>query len=69
MQANISPETVPEQWQLDGLATKVGQYCFLLENMTGSDLEKGCNGDYEQLRAFLIAQGAAAYEEKVLSTT
>ena len=65
LQANLDPETEPEDWQLDALATKVGQYCFLLQNMTGSDLRAASDGDFEKIRTFLIEQGAAAYREKV----
>lgn len=53
------------EWQLDGLAEKVGQYCFMLQNLTGEDLARACEGDYDRLRLFLHKQGMAAYEEKV----
>lgn len=48
---------------------QVGQYCFILQNLTGEVLKKeagsGQDFDYERLRAFLHAQGKAAYDEKV----
>lgn len=62
-----------EPYMLDGLAAKVGQYCFILQNLTGdiiADKAKGPGGDfdYDTLRAFLHEQGQAAYEEKVRGT-
>jgi preprotein translocase subunit SecA len=65
LQANINPEMEPEQWPLDDLARKIGQYCFLLENVTGDHLREACQGDYEKLRAFLHKNGEDAYHEKV----
>jgi preprotein translocase subunit SecA len=65
VQANV-PEAEPaDKWQLDGLAAKVGQYCFLLQNLTGDVLRSECGDDYEQIRKFLHRQGVAAYQEKV----
>ena len=48
---------------------QVGQYCFILQNLTGEILKQeagsGQQFDYERLRAFLHSQGKAAYDEKV----
>lgn len=70
VQANVPVDQPLEQYMLDGLASKVGQYCFILQNLTGEILaekSKGPGGefDYETLRAFLHEQGQLAYEEKV----
>jgi preprotein translocase subunit SecA len=65
VQANIPMDAPPEDWMLDSLAAKVGQYCFLLQNMTGEHLKAASQGDYERLRTFLHEQGREAYEEKV----
>jgi hypothetical protein len=47
----------------------VGQYCFILQNLTGEVLRQeageGQNFDYEKLRTFLHVQGKRAYDEKV----
>jgi preprotein translocase subunit SecA len=64
LQANIDPATDFPDWPLDDLAGKVGQYCELLNGMTGDDLRNACDGDYEKLRTFLHEQGEAAYFEK-----
>lgn len=67
MQANVDPALPYEQWPLDSLAAKVGQYCFILQNLTADNLREACSGDYEVLRTFLHTQGRLAYEEKVLA--
>jgi preprotein translocase subunit SecA len=64
LQANIVPATDFPEWPLDDLANKVGQYCELLKGLTGDDLRRACDGDYEKLRTFLHDQGEAAYFEK-----
>ena len=68
LQANIPETEGAEEWRLDDLAKKVGQYCFLLENMGGNDLKEASGGDFDKLRAFLHEQGEAAYREKVRDT-
>ena len=65
VQANVPESEDASEWKLDVLADKVGQYCFILQNLTGDVLRKECGDDYERLRAFLHEQGAAAYNEKV----
>lgn len=63
-QANVPEAQEASAWNLDGLAAKVGQYCFILQNLTGDVLRRECGDDYEKLRDFLHEQGAAAYQEK-----
>jgi preprotein translocase subunit SecA len=64
LEANIDPSLPPAEWGLDGLAAKMKQYCYMLEDLTG-DLLQQAGGDYEALRAYLRNRGVDAYRQKV----
>ena len=65
-QANVDPALPPAEWKLEPLASKMIQYCYLLEGLTGEQLEKECSGDYEKLREYLRKRSVDAYFQKVL---
>lgn len=64
-QANLDPTLPVEEWQLDALANKMKQYCYLLEDLTPELLLSESGGDYEELRAYLRQRGIDAYQQKV----
>lgn len=67
MQANLNPTLPPEEWSpyLTSLAGKLGQYCYLMGDLTGQILADAAQGDYEQLREYIRQRGVQAYYEKV----
>lgn len=57
----------PEEWApyLASLAEKLGQYCYLMNDISGQTLEEIAGGDYEKLREYVRQRGIDAYYEKV----
>ena len=65
MQANVDIQLAPEEWPLEPLATKMKQYCYLLEDLTADILKEQGGGDYELLRQYLRRRAVDAYWQKV----
>ncbi|EFJ15249.1 hypothetical protein SELMODRAFT_156007 [Selaginella moellendorffii] len=63
LNANISNELPKEEWDLEGLASKVKQYCFLLDDLSVEVLLKNAD-TFESLREYLHKRGREAYLEK-----
>ncbi|EFJ08380.1 hypothetical protein SELMODRAFT_160951 [Selaginella moellendorffii] len=63
LNANISDELPKEEWDLEGLASKVKQYCFLLDDLSVEVLLKNAD-TIESLREYLHKRGREAYLEK-----
>ncbi|GBF93465.1 translocase subunit chloroplastic [Raphidocelis subcapitata] len=64
LEANVDRSSDPAEWRLDSLASKMVQYCPLMEGLTGDELRKEAGGDYESLRAYLRQLAVAAYRQK-----
>lgn len=64
-QANVDRSVDPSTWNLDSLAGKMAQYCYLLEGLTGAQLADAAKGDFEALRAHLRELAVGAYNQKV----
>jgi preprotein translocase subunit SecA len=41
--ANLDPKTKPEEWPLEGLAKKMGQYCYFMADIEEADLRAKAN--------------------------
>ena len=67
LQANVDTQLVPEEWPLEALATKMKQYCYLLEDLTADMLKEQGDGDYELLRKYLRRRAVDAYWQKVIA--
>ena len=66
VQANVDRSQPVESWNLEALAAKVGQYCYLMRDLDAAQLRQASKGgDFEALRDFLTQRGAAAYNRKV----
>jgi len=65
VEANIDKNGDPAEWRLDALAGKMVQYCYLLEGLTGAELAKASNGNFDALRAHLRKLAVDAYYRKV----
>ena len=65
LQANVDPKLPVEQWPLDVLARKMGQYCYLMEDLSAEKLLQESGGDYEELRYYLHERSVQAYKQKV----
>jgi preprotein translocase subunit SecA len=63
LEANIDPASAEETWNLDGLAGKMKQYCYLLEDLDG-DVLRAQDG-YEGIRYYLQNKCVEAYQQKV----
>lgn len=63
LEANISPETPKENWNLDALVAKLQQYCYLLNDLTPQVLAEKCSS-YDGLREYLRLRGQEAYLQK-----
>lgn len=63
LEANISPETPKENWNLDALVAKLQQYCYLLNDLTPEVLAEKCSS-YDGLREYLQLRGRKAYLQK-----
>jgi len=63
LQANLDPAADPAEWNLEGLAAKMKQYCYLLEDVDESVLR--AQGGYEEIRSFLQRRCVEAYRQKV----
>ncbi|KAI8466746.1 MAG: chloroplast-associated SecA protein [Monoraphidium minutum] len=64
LEANVDKASDPAEWKLDSLASKMSQYCPLLEGLTGEELATQAGGNYESLRAYLRQLAVAAYRQK-----
>jgi len=64
LEANVDRATEPAEWKLEALATKMVQYCVLLEGLTAQDLNREANGDFEKLRAYMRKICVDAYKRK-----
>jgi preprotein translocase subunit SecA len=64
LEANVDRTADPSEWRLDALASKMVQYCPLLEGLTGQELAQACGGNFEGLRVYLRQLAVAAYEKK-----
>ena len=69
LEANVDPTSLPETWQLDALAAKLGQYCSAMADETAESLMAAAGSvegaNYEGLREHLRARGVAAYRARV----
>lgn len=65
MQANVDTQLVPDEWPLEPLATKMKQYCYLLDDLIADMLKEQAGGDYELLRKYLRRRAVDAYWQKV----
>lgn len=63
LEANVDPTSPKEEWNLEGLVTKMQQYCYLLNDLTPEQLIENCL-DYESLRQYLRYCGREAYLQK-----
>lgn len=63
LEANIGSDTPRENWDLEKLAAKVQQYCYLLDDLTPDLLQTKCS-TYEELRDYLRIRGREAYLQK-----
>ncbi|URD85451.1 translocase subunit SecA, partial [Musa troglodytarum] len=64
LEANISPDTPKENWDLEKLIAKVQQYCYLLNDLTPELVGIKCPS-YEDLREYLRYRGCEAYFQKM----
>ncbi|THU44118.1 hypothetical protein C4D60_Mb02t04030 [Musa balbisiana] len=64
LEANISPDTPKENWDLEKLIAKVQQYCYLLNDFTPELVGSKCPS-YEDLREYLRYRGREAYFQKM----
>ena len=70
LEANVDPASLPETWNLEALAAKVGQYCSAMADETAESLAAAAGGlgegaSYERLREHLRARGVEAYRARV----
>ena len=69
LEANVDPTALPETWNLEALAAKVGQYCAAMGDETADSLMKAAGGveaaSFEKLREHLRTRGVAAYRARV----
>ena len=66
LQANVDSQLPSGEWPLEALATKMKQYCYLLDDLTAQVLEEQADGDYELLRNYLRQRAVNAFWQKVL---
>ena len=69
LEANVDPTALPESWNLEALAAKIGQYCSAMADETAVSLMTPAGGadaaSYEKLRERLRSRGVAAYRARV----
>ncbi len=69
LEANVDAAALPETWNLEALAAKVGQYCSAMADETAASLMEAAGGgegaSLERLRDHLRARGVAAYRARV----
>jgi len=63
----VDSQLAPPEWPLEALATKMKQYCYLLEDLTAQVLQEQADGDYELLRDYLKRRAVDAFWQKVCS--
>ena len=63
--ANLDPSVEPEEWPLEGLAGKMAQYCYFMEDIDEAVLRAEANkGGIDAVRDFLVKRGREAYLTK-----
>jgi len=63
--ANLDPSVEPEEWPLEGLAGKMAQYCYFMEDINEATLRaKADEGGIDAVRDFLVQRGRDAYLTK-----
>lgn len=65
LEANVDSQVPSGEWPLEALATKMQQYCYLLDDLTAQVLEEQADGDYELLRNYLRQRAVDAFWQKV----
>lgn len=63
LEANVDATQPKETWNLEALAAKVKQYCYLLDDLSAEELSKRSES-VESLREYLKERGRQAYYEK-----
>ncbi|RAL42004.1 hypothetical protein DM860_018178 [Cuscuta australis] len=63
LEANVSPDSPRDAWDLEKLIAKLQQYCYLLSDLTPSLLADKCS-NYEEMREYLRLHGREAYQQK-----
>ena len=63
--ANLDPSVEPAEWPLEGLAGKMAQYCYFMEDIDESVLRAEANkGGVDGVRDYLVRRGREAYLTK-----
>ncbi|KAG1669742.1 hypothetical protein FOA52_001571 [Chlamydomonas sp. UWO 241] len=66
LEANVDANGEPSAWNLDALAGKMIQYCYMLDGLNGEQLRGvAAKGGFEGLRTHLRGLGVDAYRRKV----
>ena len=63
--ANLDPSVEQSEWPLEGLANKMAQYCYFMEDIDEADLrDKANKGGADGVRDYLVKRGRDAYLTK-----
>jgi preprotein translocase subunit SecA len=63
--ANLDPSVEPNEWPLEGLANKMAQYCYFMEDIDEAVLRAEANkGGIDAVRDYLVTRGREAYLTK-----
>ena len=63
--ANLDPSVEPNEWPLEGLANKMAQYCYFMEDIDEAVLRAEANkGGIDAVRDYLVKRGREAYLTK-----
>jgi len=63
--ANLDASVEPAEWPLEGLANKMAQYCYFMEDIDASVLRKEADrGGIDGVRDYLVRRGREAYLAK-----
>ena len=63
--ANLDPSVEPNEWPLEGLANKMAQYCYFMEDIDEAVLRAEANkGGIDGVRDYLVKRGRDAYLTK-----
>ena len=63
--ANLDPSTDPAEWPLEGLAGKMAQYCYFMNDIDEQTLRAEANkGGIDGVRDYLVKRGRDAYTTK-----
>ena len=63
--ANLDPSVEPSEWPLEGLANKMAQYCYFMEDIDEGVLRAEANkGGLDGVRDYLVKRGREAYLTK-----